>query len=74
MLEQNVNKKEADINRSIIQMCHNNGIKVICEGVETSEQREFVKSYDCRYVQGYLYSKPVDEESFVEMLEKGNAE
>jgi len=74
VLEQNVNKKEADINRSIIQMCHNNGIKVICEGVETSEQREFVKSYDCRYVQGYLYSKPVDEESFVEMLEKGNAE
>lgn len=71
--EQDVNKKEEDINRSIIHICHSNDIKVICEGIETSEQRDFVKSYDCRYVQGYFYSKPVDRECFMEMLKNDGA-
>ncbi len=66
--EQHPNRKEEAINRSIIKICHDNHIKVICEGVETPEQRDFVISYGCRYIQGYLYSKPVDRETFLGML------
>ncbi len=69
VLEQEPNEKEEAINRSIVKICHDNNIKVICEGVETAEQRDFVLSYGCRYIQGYFYSKPVDRDTFLGMLE-----
>ncbi|MCH5342646.1 MAG: EAL domain-containing protein [Acetatifactor sp.] len=69
VVEQNPNEKEEILNRSIVEVCHDNGIKVICEGVETEDQRDFVLSYGCRYIQGYLYSRPVDRPTFLQMLE-----
>ena len=35
------------------------GIKVIMEGVETQEQRDFLRDLQCDYIQGYFYSKPI---------------
>lgn len=67
---QDVNKKEEDINKSILHVCHTHDIKVICEGVETQQQKEFIESYGCRYVQGFLYSKPVCREEFLAMLDE----
>lgn len=42
-------------------------LPLIAEGVETTEQAEFLKSIECRYIQGYLYGKPMKVEEFVEM-------
>lgn len=70
---QNENKKEEAINRSLITICHQNNIKVICEGVENQEQKNFIMNYDCRYVQGFLYSKPVTRERFLQMLQEDAA-
>ncbi len=39
-------------------MAHNLGMKVIAEGVETKEQLEFLRSYDCDEIQGFLVGKP----------------
>jgi EAL domain-containing protein (putative c-di-GMP-specific phosphodiesterase class I) len=33
---------------------------VVGEGVETEEQREFLRGCDCDYLQGYLIGRPVD--------------
>lgn len=49
---------------SIVQMAKWLGTPVIAEGVETVEQADFMKSIGCKYVQGYLYSKPVPVEEF----------
>ncbi|MCM1046667.1 MAG: EAL domain-containing protein [Candidatus Gastranaerophilales bacterium] len=68
VVDENSNATEEDVNKSIIAICHTHNIKVICEGVETEQQREFVLSYGCRYIQGFLYSKPVDRGTFLEML------
>ena len=32
----------------------------IAEGVETKEQLAYLTQRQCHYIQGYLYSKPVD--------------
>lgn len=67
--EQNENKIERELTRSIVNICRKHQIKVICEGVETIEQQHFVEScYDCRYIQGYLYSRPVCLEEFKKIL------
>lgn len=49
---------------SIINMANRLHIAVICEGVETVDQIHFLKETCCDMVQGYFYSKPVDEDMF----------
>lgn len=46
------------ITRSIINLAHNLDLLVVAEGVETSEQNEFLQHYGCDFGQGYLYGKP----------------
>ena len=53
---------------AIVQMAKWLGTPVIAEGVETVEQADFMKSIGCKYVQGYLYSKPVPPEDFCNKL------
>ena len=55
----------------MIQMAGRLGIPVIVEGVETQEQRDFLSTVGCDYVQGYYYAKPMPEEEMEEfMLQK----
>jgi len=42
---------------------------VIAEGVETEEQRDFLRSIECDEIQGYLVSKPVPPDEFTHFLE-----
>lgn len=53
-----------------IGMAHNLGIKVVAEGVETKEQLDFLKAYDCDYVQRFYFSRPVESKKFLELLKK----
>ncbi len=53
---------------SIINMAKKLKLEVVCEGVETKEQVEFLRDVDCDIVQGYYYSKPVPLDVFTEML------
>jgi diguanylate cyclase (GGDEF)-like protein len=45
--------------RMVIEMAQNNGVKVIAEGVETKEQWEYLKTFQCNEIQGYYFGKPV---------------
>lgn len=44
---------------SIVRMAGWLGMPVIAEGVETQEQRDFLSSIGCGYIQGYYYAKPM---------------
>lgn len=40
-------------------MCHQLGVSVIAEGVETEAQRAMLLQLQCRLGQGYLFGKPM---------------
>ena len=51
--------ESAELVRTIVNMAHNLGMKVVAEGVETKEQREVLATLGCEYLQGYLFSRPL---------------
>lgn len=57
---------------AIIIMAHKLGIKVIAEGIETSEQYELLVRAGCDYGQGFLFSRPVPAVEFSELLNRQN--
>ena len=65
-----VNKKSKKIIRSIIELAHEIGSQVIAEGVETKEQADFLTAANCDFVQGSLYSKPITQQAFGELLDR----
>jgi diguanylate cyclase (GGDEF)-like protein len=46
-------------------------LRVIAEGVETENQLEFLNGIGIRYVQGFLYSKPLPEDELEAFIRKG---
>ena len=52
--------------KKIVEMAAGLNLKVICEGVETREQVEMLLEIGCNLAQGYLYSRPIPLEEFVE--------
>lgn len=55
---------------SVIAMAKKLNLEVVCEGVETIEQVEFLRSIDCDYAQGYYYAKPIPQDAFDKMLKE----
>lgn len=55
---ENTSKGRIFLNNNI-SMLHNLGYSIICEGVETEEQRELLLRSGCQHGQGYLFSRPI---------------
>ncbi len=72
----NLGKSSSDLAlcEAIIIMAHKLGLKTIAEGVGTEEQRDILIGAECDYVQGFLYSKPVDAENFEKLLHASAAQ
>ncbi|WP_233499226.1 EAL and GGDEF domain-containing protein [Bacillus weihaiensis] len=56
------------IAKAIIDMGHNMNFTVIAEGIETIEQVSFLKQHNCKYGQGFHYSKPLPKEEVQKIL------
>jgi EAL domain-containing protein (putative c-di-GMP-specific phosphodiesterase class I) len=52
-------KYDAEIVRAVISLGHALDMKVLAEGVETSDQLEFLAELGCHEAQGYYFSKPL---------------
>ncbi|PHS68866.1 MAG: hypothetical protein COB23_08100 [Methylophaga sp.] len=51
-------EKYAVIGRAVVKLAHDLSLSVVCEGIETDEQFQMVKSWGTEMIQGYLFSKP----------------
>ncbi|MEJ2612053.1 MAG: bifunctional diguanylate cyclase/phosphodiesterase [Candidatus Thiodiazotropha sp.] len=60
--------------RSIIQLCSGLGLSVIAEGAETKEEVDFLIGTGCEYIQGYYFSKPLDNELCFSLLHSASTQ
>ncbi len=44
--------------RSLVRMCDDLGVRVIAEGIETANERDFLHDAGIRLMQGYLFARP----------------
>jgi diguanylate cyclase (GGDEF)-like protein/PAS domain S-box-containing protein len=58
------NEDDAEMVKTIIGMAHNLRMKLVAEGVETSEQGALLGVHGCEVAQGYHFSRPVPVSEF----------
>ncbi|MGO0985996.1 EAL domain-containing protein [Clostridioides difficile] len=72
-LSHNLNDfKNTTILYSIINIARALGMLTVCEGVETKQQVEFIKSINCDIAQGFYYAKPMECKQFEKLLSRKN--
>ncbi|MDD2456982.1 MAG: EAL domain-containing protein [Eubacteriales bacterium] len=60
-----VSEKEQMIVGSMVTIIHGLGLEVVIEGVETKKQLDSLMKFDCDYIQGYYFSKPLPADEFL---------
>ncbi|QFT31769.1 Cyclic di-GMP phosphodiesterase Gmr [Labrenzia sp. THAF82] len=58
---------------SILDIAHTLSIEVVAEGVETSQHAEILREQGCSLLQGYYFSRPIEETAFEELLQSDQA-
>jgi diguanylate cyclase (GGDEF)-like protein len=67
-LKNEMDRKSRAVISSIIHLCKNLDLKIVCEGIETGEQVDYIKTQDCDYAQGFFYYKPMPIEDFEKLV------
>jgi len=62
--------EDAAITKAVIALAKSLNLKLIAEGVETQEQRDFIVENGCNNIQGYFYSKPIPADEMRAFLTK----
>jgi EAL domain-containing protein (putative c-di-GMP-specific phosphodiesterase class I) len=63
-----IDEQSEHIVKSVIDMAHNMKMKVVAEGVSEEEHIKMLKKWNCDYVQGYFYSKPLPAKNAVDYI------
>jgi diguanylate cyclase (GGDEF)-like protein/PAS domain S-box-containing protein len=66
--------KDTEIVKAMIQLTHALGLRVIAEGVETSEQLGRLRNMKCDLAQGNYFSEPLPSEALAVILEQNLAD
>ena len=70
ILNAEANPDNATLVKTIIAMAKSLKLNIIAEGMETEEQREFLKKNECMEAQGFLFSKPINSEYMNTLLKE----
>ena len=63
-------EEDIGITKAVIALAKSLKLKIIAEGVETKEQKEFLLANGCENIQGYFYAKPMSALSMESMLQE----
>jgi diguanylate cyclase (GGDEF)-like protein len=74
ILHLDTNADDQLIVRSTIDLGHTLGLSITAEGVESEAIKALLKSYGCDTAQGYLYSKPLPAQDFIQWIHQYLAE
>lgn len=67
------NEKERIVLESVFDFAHRLKLTTVAEGVETPEQLGFLRTCDCKIIQGFLYAKPMPRDNFFELCATAEA-
>jgi len=65
-------EQDAKLVKAVIAMANSLDMSVVSEGVETKGQLDFLLAANCEFIQGYYFSKPLQADEFLPLLEKMN--
>lgn len=63
-------QKGISILKAVVDMSNEISIPIVIEGVETSQQADFLQDIGVRFAQGYLYYKPMPQDQFEQIIAK----
>ena len=64
------NNKTKVIFKHVVPMIQDLGLEIVCEGIETKEQFDTMRSFGVEHIQGYYFSKPLKQADYLEFLKK----
>ncbi|MEN8303153.1 MAG: EAL domain-containing protein [Campylobacterota bacterium] len=64
-------EEDVAISRAVIALAKSLNLKVVAEGVETREQKDFIVENGCDNIQGYFYAKPMPADELERVLLEG---
>ncbi len=65
--------RSATIVHALVALGRALGLKIVAEGIETEQQRQFLRTAGCHYLQGHLFAKALPPEQVLALLEKESA-
>jgi EAL domain-containing protein (putative c-di-GMP-specific phosphodiesterase class I) len=68
MRHANLSENDQIVLSSVIEMAKRLNMIVLCEGVETESQVDFLKDAGCDIIQGYYYARPMCQEEFDDFI------
>ncbi|MDF1874245.1 EAL domain-containing protein [Sulfurimonas sp. SAG-AH-194-I05] len=63
-------KDDRSIVEAMIKMGHTLGFSIVAEGAETKGEIELLRYFTCDMIQGYYYSKPLDEDKILSFIKE----
>jgi hypothetical protein len=64
------NPESRAVIRAVIGLGRALGLKMVAEGVESSDQQSELCAYGCDLIQGYYFHNPLEEKTFVDTVER----
>lgn len=64
------NKSDAMITEAIIGLAHSLEMDVIAEGIETKEQKDFLRAKACHLMQGHYFSQAISQDEFTIFIQQ----
>jgi diguanylate cyclase (GGDEF)-like protein len=59
--------------KPLIELCHSQQMRVTAEGIETEEMHQWLADYQCDYLQGYYFGKPMNLTELADWLRQEKA-